>query len=71
MADNFETRMNVYEVKGLLESLEKVSRHARWNLASDNLNQLSKETEEMKQIISRIETKISECEKFDDEDEFY
>lgn len=59
----FEKNMMVGEIKGLLSVLEREVKNASFQLASDNLNQITDETSKMRAIINRIEDKINTPEK--------
>lgn len=58
MEFNLENRMTVVEVKGLLEGLNEYVRDVKIDLACDNLDELTDRTNEMRQIIDRIERKV-------------
>ena len=58
MEFNLENRMTINEVKGLLEGLNNYVRDVKYNLSCDNLDELTDRTNEMRQIINRIERKV-------------
>ena len=58
MEFNLENRMTVNEVKGLLEGLQDYVRDVKYDLSYDNLDELTDRTNEMRQIINRIEMKV-------------
>lgn len=74
MEFNLENRMTVNEVKGLLEGLQDYVRDVKYDLSCDNLDELIDRTNEMRQIINRIERKViksrNDC-RVKDEDELY
>lgn len=57
---NFENKMLVNELKGLLDGLRRCVSDAKFNLAVDNIHELNQQTAEMRKIIDRIEEK-SKC----------
>lgn len=57
---NFETQMIVDETKGLLKGLENLVRTTEFRLAFDTLKDLNKELNDMRLVIDRIETKVTE-----------
>lgn len=57
-----ERQLMVAEVKGLLKSLEVLSRDARFQLASDNLRKITNETAKIRVIIDRIDNKVDSLE---------
>ena len=58
MEFNLENRMSVNEVKGLLEGLVKYVKDVKYDLSCDNLDELTDRTNEMRQIIDRIDQKV-------------
>lgn len=75
MEFNLENRMTVNEVKGLLEGLVGYVRNVKYDLSCDNLDDLTDRTNEMRQIIDRIDRKviaiIIENNRIKDKDELY
>lgn len=71
--NDFETRVAVAELKGVLRELQKICRHAEFDLAWDNVMDLPKELIEMKKLIKTIDNKIKTLETQNkvDEDELY
>ena len=63
MSNDFETQMMVHEIKGILNGLERCVKDARWDLAFDNVSELTDKTTKMKKIIDRIESKVDEYNK--------
>lgn len=63
MSNDFETQMMVHEIKGILSGLERCVKDARWDLAFDNVSELTDKTTEMKKIIDRVESKVDEYNK--------
>lgn len=57
---DLERTMMVAEVKGLLQGLEKYIHRVRFNLASDNLTDLTEETKYIHEYINKMEEKINE-----------
>ena len=70
---DFETRVAVAELKGVLKELQRISIRAEMNLAWDNVLELPKELTDMKELIKHIDSKIKELETKNkiDEDELY
>lgn len=70
---DFETRVAVAEVKGLLRELRNICGHVEYNLAWDNLTETSKELMEVKSLIETIDNKIKTLETQNkvDEEELY
>lgn len=72
---NFENRMTVNEVKGLLQGLIDYVKDVKYNLSCDNLDELTDRTNEMRQIIDRIDRKVItiriENNRIEDKDELY
>ena len=70
---DFETRVAVMELKGILKELQRISIRAEMNLAWDNVQELPKELADMKELIHHIDSKIKELETKNkiDEDELY
>lgn len=72
---NFENRMTVNEVKGLLQGLIDYVKDVKYNLSCDNLDELTDRTNEMRQIIDKIDRKVItiriENNRIKDEDELY
>ena len=73
MKYDFETRVAVMELKGVLKELQRISIRAEMNLAWDNVLELPKELTDMKKLIKHIDDKIKELETKNkvDEDELY
>lgn len=73
MKYDFETRVAVIELKGILKELQKICIRAEFNLAWDNVLELPKELADMKELIHHIDSKIKELESKNkiDEDELY
>ena len=73
MMYDFETRVAVMELKGILKELQRISIRAEMNLAWDNVLELPKELADMKKLIKHIDDKIKELETKNkvDEDELY
>ena len=73
MMYDFETRVAVAELKGVLKELQKICIRAEMNLAWDNVLELPKELTDMKGLIKHIDSKIKELETTNkiDEDELY
>ena len=73
MSYNFETRVAVAELKGVLKELQRICIRAEMNLAWDNALELPKELTDMKGLIKHIDSKIKELETKNkiDEDELY
>lgn len=70
--DNFEAKIVVSEIKGLLRTLERDVKNAEFQLAFDNLNELPKELEQIRKLIDVIEGKvILNCGTQTDTDELY
>lgn len=72
MCDNFENRILVYELKGLLDGLSHYVTEAKYNLAFDNVCDLSDKLNEARKIIDKIDCVIRERvdNENDTEDEF-
>lgn len=72
---NFENRMTVNEVKGLLQGLIDYVKDVKYDLSCDNLDELTDRTNEMRQIIDRINQKVIairiENNRIKDKDELY
>ena len=70
---DFETRVAVMELKGVLKELQRICIRAEMNLAWDNVLELPKELTDMKGLIKHIDSKIKELETKNkiDEDELY
>lgn len=69
---NFETKIVVSEINGLLMTLERDVKDAEFQLAFDNLNELPGELEQMRKLIDVIEGKvILNCDTQTDTDELY
>ena len=70
---DFETRVAVAELKGVLKELQRICIRAEMNLAWDNVLELPKELADMKELIPHIDSKIKELETKNkiDEDELY
>ena len=72
---NFENRMTVNEVKGLLQGLIDYVKGVKYDLSCDNLDELTDRTNEMRQIIDRIDQKVIairiENNRIKDKDELY
>ena len=60
MCNNFETKMLVYEIKGLLTGLESYISDAKFNLAFDNIYKLNDNISFMRQTLDRMEKKLNE-----------
>ena len=75
MEFNLENRMTINEVKGLLEGLQDYVRDVKYDLSCDNLDELTDRTNEMRQIIDRINQKVIairiENNRIKDKDELY
>ena len=75
MMYDFETRVAVMELKGVLKELQRISVRAEMNLAWDNVLELPKELADMKKLIKHIDDKIKELETknkvYENEDELY
>ncbi len=75
MTYDFETRVAVMELKGVLKELQRISIRAELNLAWDNVLELPKELADTKKLIKHIDDKIKDLEaknKVDEnEDELY
>lgn len=56
---NFENKMLVNELKGLLDGLKRCIIDAKFDLAVDNIHELNQRTAEMRKIIDRIEEKAN------------
>ena len=54
---NFENKMLVNELKGLLDGLKQCVIDTKFDLAVDNIHELNQRTAEMRKIIDRIEEK--------------
>ena len=59
---DFETRVAVAELKGVLKELQRICIRAEMNLAWDNVLELPKELTDMKGLIKHIDSKIKELE---------
>lgn len=59
MCNNFETKMLVYEIKGLLTGLESYISDAKFNLAFDNIYKLNDNISFMRQTLDRMEKKLN------------
>ena len=70
---DFETKVAVAELKGVLKELQRICIRAEFNLAWDNVLELPKELADMKGLIKHIDSKIKELETKNkiDEDELY
>ena len=70
---DFETKVAVVELKGVLKELQRICIRAEMNLAWDNVLELPKELTDMKELIKHIDSKIKELETKNkiDEDELY
>ena len=70
---DFETKVTVVELKGVLKELQRICIRAEMNLAWDNILELPKELTDMKELIKHIDSKIKELETKNkiDEDELY
>ena len=70
---DFETKVAVAELKGVLKELQRICIRAEMNLAWDNVLELPKELTDMKELIKHIDSKIKEFETKNkiDEDELY
>ena len=70
---DFETKVTVAELKGVLKELQRICIRAEMNLAWDNVLELPKELTDMKRLIKHIDSKIKELETKNkiDEDELY
>ena len=70
---DFETKVAVAELKGVLKELQRICIRAEMNLAWDNILELPKELTDMKELIKHIDSKIKELETKNkiDEDELY
>ena len=70
---DFETRVAVMELKGILKELQRISIRAEMNLAWDNVQELPKELADMEKLIKHIDDKIKElgAKNKVDEDELY
>ena len=70
---DFETRVTVAELKGVLKELQRICIRAEMNLAWDNVLEVPKELTDMKGLITHIDSKIKELETKNkiDEDELY
>ena len=60
MCNNFENRILVYELKGLLDGLSRYVNKVKYNLAFDNVCDLSDEMNEARKIIDKIDCVIRE-----------
>ncbi len=67
MCNNFENRILVYELKGLLDGLSRYVTKVKYNLAFDNVCDLSDEMNEARKIIDKIDCMIRE--RVDDEND--
>ena len=54
-----EKEVKAIEVKALLKDIERTAMHARFNLAFDNLKNVTKETERIRFIANVIEEKVN------------
>ena len=70
---DFETKVAVAELKGVLKELQRICIRAEMNLAWDNILELPKELTDMKELIKHIDSKIKELETKNkiDENELY
>ena len=70
---DFETKVAVVELKGVLKELQRICIRAEMNLAWDNILELPKELTDMKELIKHIDSKIKELETKNkiDENELY
>ena len=59
---DFETKVAVAELKGVLKELQRICIRAEMNLAWDNILELPKELTDMKELIKHIDSKIKELE---------
>ena len=70
--DDFESKIVVSEIKGLLRTLESDIKDARYQLAFDNLNKLPEQLKQIRKLIDVIEGKvILNCGTQTDTDELY
>ena len=58
MKNCFEVQFHVDETKGLLRGLERSISHVRYNLAYDNIEDLPNKIEEIRKVLTKLESKI-------------
>ena len=74
MKNCFEVQIQVDETKGLLRGLERSISHVRYNLAYDNIEDLPNKIEEIRKVLTKLESKIINLRNHygeKDEDELY
>lgn len=57
---DFDTNISVAEIKGILSALADKVYKAGYNLAFDNIKDLTAEIPEMRKMLDRIEAKVDE-----------
>lgn len=66
-----EKDMLVWEIKGILTGLKREVEDASYQLASDNITDMTRKISSMRMIIDRIEAKISDqCKNEENKDEY-
>ena len=58
MKNCFEVQIQIDETKGLLRGLERSISRTRYNLAYDNIEDLPNKIEEIRKVLTKLESKI-------------
>lgn len=68
-----EKELLVIEIKGLLKGVDGMSRDASYQLSFDNLTNIVKTTSDIRQILDRIDQKVSPIilKELEEEDELF
>ena len=66
---NLENQLMVNEVKGLLDGLDRYIRDVKYDLATDNISEMTKHTECIHKYVNKIEEKINKYNEQNQNDE--